>query len=203
MVAVEHLCVGDLVMTEAGISCPIKGIGHIALQKEPGAPWSEGAAPVRIAQSAISPGVPACDLYLSPEHSMFIDGCLIPVKHLVNGLTITQDVSALDVVEYFHIAFERHQVFYAEGAAVESLLVADAAKVAANFDRYEGTAVGPMVPYAPLLSYRGGRQEAVALARLVVYPWIDVRDRVQIVFDRLVVRARQLGANTSESQIAA
>jgi hypothetical protein len=202
-VAVQHLGVGDLVMTETGIASPIKGVGRVRLRKEPEALWSERAAPVRIAKSAISPGVPARDLYLSPEHSIFIDGCLIPIKHLVNGLSITQEMSALDVVEYFHLAFERHEVFYAEGVAVESLLIADAVKAANNFDWYEGSAIGPMVPYAPVLNYCGGRQEAIALARLVVYPWVDVRDRLQIVFDRLVARARLLSASTSEAAIAA
>jgi hypothetical protein len=173
---VEHLRSGDLVLTAAGAFKPITWIGHSLDTKESGAQWDENIAPVRLAPSAISPGVPARDLYLSPEHALFLDGFLIPVKYLVNGLTITQDLSARERVEYFHLAFEQHEVFYAEGTAVESLRTASTGEV--------------LTPYAPCLGYHGGRQEAVALARVAVYPWIDVRDHIQIVYDRLVERAK-------------
>jgi hypothetical protein len=179
-IAIEHLQSGDLVLTAAGALKPIARIDSSLTTREAGAQWDENIAPVRIAQSAISPGVPARELYLSPEHALFIDGFLIPVKCLVNGLTITQDLSARERVDYFHLAFERHEVFYAEGTAVESLRVGSTGEV--------------LTPYAPQLGYHGGRQEAVALARIAVYPWIDVRDRIQIIYDRLVERAKLMQA---------
>lgn len=203
-VAVERLRIGDLVLTETGAFKPVRGIGRSAFVREPEERWEESVAPVRIAQSAISPGVPARDLYLSPEHALFLDGFLIPVKYLINGLTITQDVTARDVVDYFHIEFDQHEVFFAEGAAVESLRVIDVGQVAGEFAQYdrEGSGGGSMAPYAPVLGYNGGRQEAVALARLAVYPWIDVRDHIQIVCDRLAERAR-LMQSTGVTALAA
>lgn len=191
-------------VTGTGAFTPVRGIGRSAFAREPEKRWDESVAPVRVAQSAISPGVPARDLYLSPEHALFLDGFLIPVKYLINGLTITQDVTARDVVEYFHIEFDAHEVFYAEGAAVESLRVIDAGQVASEFAQYqrEGSGGGSMAPYAPVLGYNGGRQETVALARLAVYPWVDVRDRIQIVSDRLAERARLMQA-TAVTALAA
>src|SRR4029079_6544480 len=119
-VSVERLQIGDLVMTAAGVFRPVTGIGEISYTKDTGAQWDESIAPVRIAQSAISAAVPARDLYLSPEHALFIDGYLIAAKYLVNGLTITQDLLGLDEVKYIHLEFEQHEVFYADGVAVES-----------------------------------------------------------------------------------
>jgi hypothetical protein len=147
-------------------------------------------------------------LYLSPDHALFIDGYLIPVRYLVNGLTIAQDVSALDVVEYIHLEFEWHEVFYAEGTAVESLLVSDAGRIADGFTEYErndsgGCVSGAMRSYAPLLGYFGRRREAIAVARLAVYPWIDVRDRIQILHDRLVARAKMMQASATNTALAA
>jgi hypothetical protein len=192
LVAVEQLRIGDRVLTETGAFRPVRGIGRSAFAREPEERWDESIAPVRIAQSAIGPGIPARDLYLSPEHAVFLDGFLIPVKYLINGVTITQDVTARDVVEYFHIEFDAHEVFYAEGAAVESLRVIDVGQLVGEFAQYqrEGSGGGSMAPYAPVLGYNGGRQEVLALARLAVYPWIDVRDHIQIVADRLAARAK-------------
>jgi hypothetical protein len=205
-VTIEHLRVGDRVMTGTGDFRPIKGIGRNTFQKEAVARWSEDIAPIRIAASAISPGVPAQDIYVSPGHALFIDGHLIPAKYLVNGLTITQEeLSERDVVEYLHLVFERHEVFYAAGLAVESLRVSYAGEPKDRFIRYEddGSVIEPMVSYAPLLGYFGGRQEVIAFARLTVYPWIDVRDRIQAVYDRLSMRARQVYAEFDETSLAA
>ena len=206
-VVVERLQIGNLVLMESGVFKPIKGIGRNALTKGSSSRWDESVGPVRITQSAISANVPARDLYLSPEHALFIDGYLIPVKYLINGLTITQDVSAFDVVEYNHIEFEQHEVFYAEGTAVESLRTIDVRQTAGRFAQYErdergGSVTGAMQPYAPQLGYCGGRQEAVALARLAIHPWIDVRDHIQVVFDRLVARAKLLPAGAAETALA-
>jgi Hint domain len=202
-VVVECLHLGDQVLTDSGTFKPIKAIGRNLFTKRSSDRWDESIAPVRVAQSAISPGVPARDLYLSPEHALFIEGYLIAVKNLVDGLTITQDVSACDVIEYIHLVFNRHEVFYAEGAAVESLLVSGVSETADRFAQIDGSITSPMVSYAPLLGYFGGRQEAIALARLAVYPWIDVRDRVQVVYDRLAARAQLLHAHASDTVDAA
>ena len=88
-VAVEALCTGDHVMTLAGISQPIVWIGHrrvdCSRHAKPHQVW-----PVRISKGAFGPGTPRRNLWLSPDHAVFVDGVLIPIKYLVNGTTIAQ-----------------------------------------------------------------------------------------------------------------
>jgi len=73
---------------------------------------------------AVAEGVPTRDLWLSPGHALFIDGTLIAVEHLINGLTVTQSQD-VDFVEYFHIELDTHDVLFAEGAAAESYVECD------------------------------------------------------------------------------
>ena len=75
---------------------------------------------MRIAAGAFGASLPARDLYLSPDHAVYVDGVLIPVKHLINGTTIEQvPVSA---ITYFHVELPRHDVLLAECLPVESYL---------------------------------------------------------------------------------
>jgi hypothetical protein len=66
----------------------------------------------------LAPGQPARDLFLSPDHAIFAEGVLIPVKHLLNGGAITQ--LPVDGVTYYHIELSHHAVILAEGLPVET-----------------------------------------------------------------------------------
>jgi hypothetical protein len=77
--------------------------------------------PVRISTGAMAENVPHRDLYVSPDHCMFVDGSLIPAKLLINGTTVTQPI-VLTAVDYFHIELEEHDVILAEGAQAETYL---------------------------------------------------------------------------------
>jgi Hint domain len=46
--------------------------------------------PVRVRAAAFGKGMPRRDLWLSPDHAVFVDDVLIPVRHLINGITIAQ-----------------------------------------------------------------------------------------------------------------
>jgi hypothetical protein len=78
------------------------------------------AAAVCIAAGALGRGVPHRSLQLSPDHAVFIDGALIPVRYLVNGTTVRELASA--AVTYFHVELEEHAALLAEGMAAESYL---------------------------------------------------------------------------------
>jgi hypothetical protein len=80
----------------------------------------EAASPVRILAHAFGTGRPARDLWLSPDHAVFVNGALIPIPHLVNGTTIRP--GAVDQVAYYHIELAGHDIVFAEGLAVESYL---------------------------------------------------------------------------------
>ena len=118
-VAMEDLCEGDLVLTATGALRPIRWIGRRRVDcrrhSEPHHVW-----PVRIAAGAFGNGLPTRDLFLSPDHAVFVDDVLIPVKHLLVGSVVAQVPIA--GISYFHIELDRHDILLAEGLSVESLL---------------------------------------------------------------------------------
>jgi hypothetical protein len=118
-VPVEHLKPGDKVVCASGTNQPIVWIGYrrldIARHKQP-----NKVLPIRIMPGALDDSIPNRPLFLSPDHAVFVDGVLIPVKHLCNGRTIVQ-VPA-DRVTYYHIELPRHDVVFAEGLPTESYL---------------------------------------------------------------------------------
>ncbi len=83
-------------------------------------PRPETAWPVRVAADAFGAGTPCRDLYLSPDHAVFVNDVLVPVKLLLNGTTIVQ--TPRPRVRYFHVELPEHAVILAEGLPVESYL---------------------------------------------------------------------------------
>ena len=77
--------------------------------------------PVRICKNAIADGVPSKDLLVTPEHSLFIDGGLIPARMLVNGRSIIYDTT-ITSYDYFHIETDVHSVLTSDGMLTESYL---------------------------------------------------------------------------------
>ncbi len=118
-VRVEDLRVGDRLVTADGDRQPIVWIGQRVVNCERH-PTPETVWPVRIQAGALSENVPVCDLYLSPDHAVFVNGVLIPVKLLINGTTVRQ--GERDRVRYFHVELPGHAVILAEGLTVESYL---------------------------------------------------------------------------------
>jgi len=124
-VAVEDLDPGDEVTTAFGATLKVRWVGHRTLdcRRHP-RPWD--VMPVRIEAGAFRPGVPRRDLWLSPDHALFVDGVLIPVRYLMNGATILQEET--DEVTYFHVETQNaagaasHTVLVAEGLPAESYL---------------------------------------------------------------------------------
>jgi hypothetical protein len=118
-VAVEGLRVGDAVVTHLGEIMPIVWLGHRRVDcrrhPRPDLVW-----PVRVEAGAFSDGVPARDLWLSPDHAVFAEGVLIPIKYLLNATSVVQE--RVDSMHYFHVELDRHDILLAEGLPAESYL---------------------------------------------------------------------------------
>jgi hypothetical protein len=117
--AVETIAVGEDVMVLDGTSRTVVWIGHrhIDCRRHPD---PRRVLPIRIAAGAFGPGCPQRDLLLSPDHAVFVDEVLIPVRHLINGTTVCrQQVFAVD---YYHVELDSHDILLAEGLPAESYL---------------------------------------------------------------------------------
>ena len=89
LVAVETLSVGQRVLTNDGCQEPIVWLGQRTVRcgrhPKPETVW-----PVRVRAGAFGENVPSRDLYLSPDHAVFVNDVLVPVKLLINGTSIAQ-----------------------------------------------------------------------------------------------------------------
>jgi hypothetical protein len=106
---------------------------------------------------SLDENIPAQDLFLTKAHTLFLQGVLIPVGHLMNGKTIFFDQRDNSELEYFHVEFDAHDVIDAEGALCESL-------------RDEA-----LKPCAPILGFNGGRSQIYSHLRSALSPIVDLR----------------------------
>ena len=195
---IEDLAVGDLLPTMFGGLRPVQWIGRYPMKKsDPSKPWVKDALPIRIARSALGPELPHADLYVTGGHSLLIDGVLVPADMLLNGTTVTRYEPESDAMELFHIKLESHDVIYAEGAPVETLLtVRDSWVNFAEYFRQYGTVAADEARCAPHIHIWGGRIELMSRLRSALSPWIDLRDQADVVRDQLeelgFVDSRQL-----------
>jgi len=120
---VEHLNVGDVLLTRENGPQPIRWIGF-QTRRAVGA-----AAPVRITEGTLNT---SRDLRLSPQHRLYIwqrrdelgtgrAEVMVKAELLVNGSTVLREEGGH--VDSYQIVFDGHEIIYAEGIAVESLLV--------------------------------------------------------------------------------
>jgi hypothetical protein len=119
-VMVESVHPGDRVRTvvrdgEAEVIWVGRRAVNCSLHPVPTQVW-----PVRVSRDAFGPGLPAADLYLSPNHAVFVDGVLIPVRMLVNGRSVRQVMR--ERISYHHIELAEHDVLLANGLPAETYL---------------------------------------------------------------------------------
>jgi T5SS/PEP-CTERM-associated repeat protein len=119
LVTVEDLAVGEWVTTADGTREPVIWVGQRTVNCKRH-PKPETVWPVRVRAGAFEQNVPVRDLYLSPDHAVFISNVLIPVKRLINGTSIVQ--VKRERIIYYHVELPRHAVILAEGLTVESYL---------------------------------------------------------------------------------
>ena len=77
-------------------------------------------------------------------------------------------------------------MIYAEGAPCETVMnVGENAVNFAEYLRHHGASATQEGPCAPLLSFNGGRSEIKSRLRSAISPWIDRRQKLDIIRDEL------------------
>jgi hypothetical protein len=103
---IEDLRIGDALVTHSGAVRPLRWVGR----RSYGGAFIAGnrrVLPIRISAGALADGVPKRDLFVSPEHALFLDGMLVPAVALLNGRGIVQ-LDQVDRIEYFHLEMDSH-----------------------------------------------------------------------------------------------
>jgi hypothetical protein len=179
-IAVERLRAGMCVRTVSGRLRPVRWIGqrHIDIRRHPN---PQSVLPVRIAAHAFGPDMPRRDLMLSPDHAVFVEDVLIPIRHMVNGTTVAR--IACDAITYYHVELARHDVLLAEGMPAESYLEFGALSAFANHD-----GIVQLHPdFAPQSDHVARLWETEGYAPLVVIGEPLDRARANLAFNALVL----------------
>ena len=121
------------------------------------------------------------------------------MKHLVNGRSISfdEDAGTSETIAYFCVELDTHQVIFAEGTAVETFWYSGGEIPWDNLEEYQaiyGSEHELIPPFASIWRHNGGRAEVRALLRLGASKFIDVRDPIQIAYDRIAARAMTMAA---------
>jgi uncharacterized repeat protein (TIGR03803 family) len=145
--AIEHLRVGDTVITLRGEVRPIIWIGEGRVRAPHGS--SGMATPIIVRKGALADDVPYRDLHVTKGHSLYIDDVLIPVEFLVNHRSILWDDEAEEVTLY-HIELASHDVLLANGAPAETYR--DDGNRWLFHNASSGRGISPQPPCAPVLT---------------------------------------------------
>ena len=195
--AIESLKIGDLVRTISNDAKPIKWIGRLRFKRDGHRAWDRSIAPVKIARGALDGHRPWRDLYITESHSLYINGYLVPAKHLINGRSILYATGHdADVLEYFHIELSDHDAVYAEGAPAETYLPCANRALFDNCAEHEllyGSTATPGTSFAPIVAL-GGRQELPSRLRSILSPVYDFRRPTDIIRDEIADRAERHAA---------
>ncbi len=132
LVPIENLSVGDLVRTLDHGLLPVRWIGRSEVSVTQTLLHPK-ILPVHVAAGAMGPARPTRDLWLSPQHRVFVRSkivermtgqpeALVAIKQLCSAPGITQTTAAR-AVTYLHLRLDHHELVLAEGLWAETLLL--------------------------------------------------------------------------------
>jgi len=113
---IEDLKIGDKVKTFDGKLEEIKWIGKQTRHRFTAHPLR--SLPIQIKAGALGNNLPRRDLFVSPDHSILIEGLLINAGAIENGISIVKTYPEQYI--YYHIELENHALLDAEGVPAES-----------------------------------------------------------------------------------
>ncbi|MCB8883972.1 Hint domain-containing protein [Acidisoma cellulosilytica] len=141
---VEELKIGDVIVTAHGEVKPVRWIGVNTVSTRFADPLR--VAPIRIKAGALGNDLPYKDLLVSPDHAMFMDGCLVQAGAMVNGLSIVRETDMPSTFKYYHIEVENHCLVLAEGAPTETFVDNVDRMGFDNWDEYEALGIKESIP---------------------------------------------------------
>ena len=176
---VESLAEGDLVLTPQGARRVIwMGRRQVELDRHPN---PEAIRPIRIRAGAFGLNRPTRDVLLSPDHAVFVDGMLVPIRYLQNGRSIAPD-HGIPAPVYYHVELAQHAVIYASGLPVETYLETGGRGAFANaegpvqlhadftFRQWEAEGFAPVVISGPAVERVRAHLAAIAAAMAEIAP---------------------------------
>ena len=124
--SVEVLAIGDYVQTYAhngqlAVAERIEWIGSNECRVDASLPDDSSGYPVCIRANAFGVSVPNSDLWVTNEHCFLFEGRYIPIRMLVNGVSIFYDKSIIKY-KYYHFQTNTHSIIKANNSLTESFL---------------------------------------------------------------------------------
>lgn len=124
---IEDLTAGDSVLTEDGRAVQIAWISTSRHSRS--AATEPSRRPIVIRAHAFGPGLPICDLAVSPQHRIVVEGpecelffgsprVFVVARHL--PLTVAHSPVPEAEVRYYHLLLDQHYVLLANGLPCES-----------------------------------------------------------------------------------
>jgi len=186
---IEELRIDDPVTTLSGETKPITWIGRRVYKRSTGTSYPESVLPIRVAKGALGPDAPHCDLFISQQHALWVDGLFIKAMDLVNGSSImVHSAAEHSEIGYLHVKLAQHDVIFAEGAPSETLLVhsgnVERFDNFAEYVRLFGEDAADEVCCAPI-AFGNGRERLMSCLRSAVSPLVDCRNEFDKARDRI------------------
>lgn len=175
--AVETLAVGDLVLTgPAGNQTlePVTWVGRGHVEVQPNLPDDRAGYAVCISRGALGENCPDADLYLTSEHTLYLNGHFVPVRMLVNHRSIYYDRECLSY-DYYHFETAEHSIVHANNVVTESYLNAGSSR--RNFHDMDFLQQGNVVAFPPSKSWERDACAPLAVDAAFVQPLHEMLDR--------------------------